>query len=756
MSLQQQKLSVKEKIGYGFGDLASVLYWQTFMAYLLFFYTDVFGISAAAAGTMILISRLWDGVNDPMMGMVADRTRTRWGKYRPYLLWLALPLAIAGVLTFTTPHFNITGKIIYAFVTFNVLMMLYTAINIPYSSILGVITPNPTERTSVSSYKFICAYIAGTIVSVTLLIMVDYVGRDNDSIIRVSQTDTTLQIQEVGQGSAKVKLYAQDRAGKTSKTEFVCRVNPAASNLPRLQNPLPDLTLAQGFSKQVIELAGVFSIQIRGDIRYQVHSSNPAVVVAQVEQAKLLVTEKGIGSAKITVQAEDSKWGSAETRFNLNVNALNNHPPVAIDSVLNFRLAPGFNTFRLDLATIFSDADQNPLNFFATSDNNKIAAPNIDKTTLSFLERKPGLAQITVKAADGKGGVAAYTFKVIIAAPGNNPPLVNQAIANMSHQAGFGLQTVDISKVFIEIDGEPLTYSFEIVNYSKGWQKSFIIYGIAAVIFFMVAFLAVRERVQPPKAQKTSVKKDLADLFSNKPWVLLLITTLLFILFVATRMSVTAHYFKYYVGEHQLQFMNKTYNLGFEELVSAFNAVGQIFSILGVIFIAWFAQKIGKRRNFLYFFLIACICTGAYYFIPPDQLFLIYFLQIIGSFTGGPLSPLIWAMYADTADYSEWKTGRRATGLVFSASTMSQKFGWALGAAFVGWLLSYFGFRADEAQSPEVLNGIKALMSVIPLAAGALAIIVMLFYKLDEKKMKEIAAELQARRKASGEAGESV
>jgi GPH family glycoside/pentoside/hexuronide:cation symporter len=197
--------------------------------------------------------------------------------------------------------------------------------------------------------------------------------------------------------------------------------------------------------------------------------------------------------------------------------------------------------------------------------------------------------------------------------------------------------------------------------------------------------------------------------------------------------------------------MNKTYNLGFVELVSGFNAIGQAFSILGVIFIAWFAKLIGKRKAFIYFFIIACFCTGVFYFLKPHQLFLIYFFQVVGSFTGGPLSPLLWAMYADTADYSEWKTGRRATGLVFSASTMSQKFGWAIGAAFVGWLLSYFGFRADEAQSPEVLNGIKALVSIIPVGAGVLAIIIMLFYKLDEKKMKEIEVDLLQRRKDSGE-----
>ncbi|MBN1766472.1 MAG: MFS transporter [Sedimentisphaerales bacterium] len=751
MNIANQKLSFKEKAGYGFGDLASVLYWQTFMAYLLFFYTDVFGISAVAAGTLLLVSRLWDGVNDPMMGMIADRTRTRWGKYRPYLLWLAVPLAVLGVLTFSTPNLNITGKIIYAYVTFTLLMMLYTAINIPYSSILGVITSNPTERTSVSSYKFIFAYISGTIVSVTLLIMVDYVGRDNNSIIQVSNTDSVIQIKEVAQGSAKVKLYATDSAGETTETEFAFRVNPTESNLPLIKNSIPTTNLEQGFLKHEIDLSDVFIINNPEDIKYKISVSNDSVVEAEVENSKIVLKEVGVGSARITLTAEDKKWGSTETRFDVNVNETGNSRPVVAHAVNEYKLKQGFDAFTLNLAAMITDPDNDPLIFVAESDNTKIVSPSVKDSELSFLERKPGLANVKVKASDGKGGIAEYKFKVIITSAENNPPFLSNPISNISRKAGFGSQQIDISDVFIDVDDGPLTYSFQVVNYAKGWRNSFIIYGIAAVLFFMIAFLSVKERVQPPKAQKTSVKKDLVDLFSNKPWVLLLITTLLFILFVATRMSVTAHYFKYYIGEHQVEFINKTYNLGFEELVSGFNAVGQACSILGVLFIAWFAKVVGKRRAFLLFFIIACICTGAYYFLRPDQLFLIFFLQAIGSFTGGPLSPLIWAMYADTADYSEWKTGRRATGLIFSASTMSQKFGWAIGAAVVGALLSYFGFRANEIQSPEVLNGIKALMSIIPVAAGVVAIFIMLFYKLDEKTMKQIEGDLSERRKASDE-----
>jgi GPH family glycoside/pentoside/hexuronide:cation symporter len=174
-------LTLREKISYGFGDLASVLYWQTFMLYFTYFYTDVFLIPAGVAATMFLISRVWDGVNDPMMGMIADRTKTRWGKFRPYLLWMCVPFAIVGVLTFTVPNFGLTGKIIWAYATFILIMMLYTAINIPYTALLGVISPDSDERTSVSSVKFLFAFAAGIIVSATLLPMVKALGKGNDA-----------------------------------------------------------------------------------------------------------------------------------------------------------------------------------------------------------------------------------------------------------------------------------------------------------------------------------------------------------------------------------------------------------------------------------------------------------------------------------------------------------------------------------------------------------------------------------------------
>ncbi len=456
------KLKFREKFAYGFGDLASVLYWQTFMLYFTYYYTDVYLLPAATAASMFLFSRIWDGVNDPIMGMIADRTKTRWGHFRPYLLWLCVPFSVVGVLTFSVPPFEGIAKIIYAYVTFNLLMMLYTAINIPYTALMGVISPDSQERTTVSSIKFLFAFTAGIIVSATLLPMVQTFGGGNEA---------------------------------------------------------------------------------------------------------------------------------------------------------------------------------------------------------------------------------------------------------------------------------------------KGWTISFIIYGCAAVIFFLIAFFGTRERVQPPANQISSVKKDLYELITNAPWLILLATTITFILFVAVRSSVTVHYFKYVVGEQKLTlpFLG-TRHYDFNALASAFNTFGQISAFVGVIIVNWIAKKIGKKRAFTIIFLIAVISTAAYYIVQPGQLLLIYSLQVIGSMSGGPLSVLLWAMYADTADYGEWKRGRRTTGLVFSASTMSQKFGWAIGAYVALSLMAQVGFEPNQTQSEESLHGLLLLFSLIPAGFGILSIVILLFYPLNDKRVETITAELIARR----------
>ncbi|HEX2854377.1 MAG TPA: MFS transporter [Opitutaceae bacterium] len=475
-----EKLRLREKVAYGFGDLASCLYWQTISVYLAIFYTDIFGISALAAGAMIGFSRSFDAIFDVVIGMVADRTNTRWGKFRPYLLWTCVPMAVIGLLTFTVPDFSEKGKLIWAYATFNALMLIYTTINIPYTAMLGVITPNPKERASLSSIKFVGAFAGGIIISATLLPM------------------------------AKVG-----------------------------------------------------------------------------------------------------------------------------------------------------------------------------------------------------GWLGATTPK-------------------------------------------------------QGWQWSFVIIGIAAVISFLIVFFNTKERVLPPKAQKTSVGKDLLDLVTNRPWLVLLATTITFIFFVALRGNAIAHYFKYYVGSHSVtlpdwgilpESIRGTQTWEWESLVSVFNTSNQVLSLIGALLVPFVVGKVGSKPAFVIIFLIAIFSTASFYVLKPDQLGLIYGLNALGSITGGPLSALLWAMYADTADYAEWKTGRRATGLIFSASIFSQKFGWGWGGGLSLIMLNGVGFVANQVQTPEALHGLVKLMSIFPAAAGLLAILILvIFYPLNEAKMSQIATDLKARRAAEGSA----
>lgn len=168
------KIKYREKISYGFGDFACSMFWTLFSMYLLFFYTDVFGITAAAAGTMFLLTRFWDTISDPVMGMIADRTNSRWGKFRPYLLFVAVPFAIVGFITFTTPHLSPDGKLIYAYITYTFMMLVYTAINIPYASMLGVITKDSADRTSLASFRLFGGFTGGLLVTATANSLVEY------------------------------------------------------------------------------------------------------------------------------------------------------------------------------------------------------------------------------------------------------------------------------------------------------------------------------------------------------------------------------------------------------------------------------------------------------------------------------------------------------------------------------------------------------------------------------------------------------
>jgi len=175
-------LTKKEKIAYGLGDTASNIIFQTVMLFLTFFYTDIFGISPAVVGTLFLVVRVIDAITDPLMGSLTDSTRTRYGSYRPYLLWLAVPFGLISIITFTTPDLSDSGKVIYAFITYTLLMLVYTAINIPYSALGGVLSRDPSERVSIQSYRFVFGMLGGLIVSACTLPLVNWLGEGDNAL----------------------------------------------------------------------------------------------------------------------------------------------------------------------------------------------------------------------------------------------------------------------------------------------------------------------------------------------------------------------------------------------------------------------------------------------------------------------------------------------------------------------------------------------------------------------------------------------
>ncbi|NGP45239.1 MFS transporter [Bacillaceae bacterium SIJ1] len=177
-----KKLSFIEKLSYGFGDLASNFVWGMTTSYLLFFYTDIFGLAAGAVGTLFLLTRIWDAVNDPLMGILVDKTNTKHGKARPYILYLAIPFAIISVLTFITPDFSYTGKLIYAYVTYTLLGMIYTAINLPYGALMSMMTRDSEEKAKLSSFRMMGMATGAILVSVLTLELVDFFGNGNQQL----------------------------------------------------------------------------------------------------------------------------------------------------------------------------------------------------------------------------------------------------------------------------------------------------------------------------------------------------------------------------------------------------------------------------------------------------------------------------------------------------------------------------------------------------------------------------------------------
>jgi GPH family glycoside/pentoside/hexuronide:cation symporter len=448
MTSDNGRLSVKEKVGYGLGDTASHFVWDMVGFWILIFYTDTFGISAAAAGTIMLIARFWDMASDPLMGVISDRTRTKWGKFRPYIIWIALPYGVLAVLAFSTPDLGQTGKVIYAGVTYLLLMTAYTAINLPYSSLGAVMTSDSYERTSLNTYRFICAFIGQLIVS----------------------------------GLA--------------------------------------LTLANRF---------------------------------------------------------------------------------------------------------------------------------------------------------GQGDTA------------------------------------------------------------RGYQLTVALFAVISSVLFIITFLTTKERIQPPRAQQDSLKQDFTILLRNRPWIILATVGIIsFIMFALQNLSM-AFYFKYYVGR--------------EESVQLFNVVGSVALIVALPLSKPLAQRFGKKNVFIGSSILSGTFFSLLYLPGAENVGALYTLNVLGKMAYAPAVPLLWTMIADAADYGEWTSGRRATGLFFSAATFAQKGGWGIGGALAGWLLAAFGYVEQAAeQTALAITGIKLLISVFPGLLYISCAFALIFYTIDAATCDTMKRELDERR----------
>jgi GPH family glycoside/pentoside/hexuronide:cation symporter len=442
-----ERLSIKEKIGYGLGDTAANFIFQTMVVFQLSFYTDTFGITAEAAGTLFIVVRVWDAVFDPLMGAIADRTNTRWGKFRPWILWSAVPFGLMGVLTFLTPDFGPSGKLAYAYVTYILMMMVYSANNLPYSALTGVMTDDSGERTSLSSYRFVCAMLGAFVVQCLALPMVKYFG----------------------------------------------------------------------------------------------HGDN-----------------------------------------------------------------------------------------------------------------------------------------------------------------------------------------------ASGYRMTMAVLSLVAVGLFVITFLSVKERIQPDPRQKSSVVRDFAGLWQNGPWIVLFALTILIFIGYTMRAGATVYYFKYFVGR--------------EDLFSIFNVCGLVAVIIGIMFSPPLALRFGKRNLYIVTLFLSAVFMLVFLVLPAHAVGLMFAFEILRGLSYGLTTPLLWAMMADVADYGEWTTGRRATGIVYSALVFGLKVGLGVGGGIAGWVLSRYGYVPNAVQSEHALLGIRLNASVLAATPYFLGVVCLFFYQIGKQLNIQMTEELARRR----------
>lgn len=525
------QVSLKEKIGYALGDGAANIAWRGVATFLFIFYTDVFGLSPVTVGVLFLVARFSDGISDVVMGIIGDRTTSKYGKFRPWILWTAIPLAVVLSLVFTSPDLAQNGKIAYAYITYIFFTLLYTANNIPYGALMAVMTGDDKERTSIGSFRMVGAFAGGMLVQGALLFLVAYFGN----------VEPTIQISKQHEDSFKVAVTA---------------------------------------SKDVEHV--------------------------------------------------------------------------------NIKTTDGIATFAWE-----------------TTPNNSDNAPTNGK---SFVMQQGNT----------------YTFIV----------------------TGETALTKD---------------DITIVDQKQGYSKSMYAMSALLALLMLITFLATKERVLPPKDQKSNLKEDFKDLIANKPWLILLVIGLLFNIYNAIKQGIVIIYFTHYLND---------------QLLSASYLVGlMLASIAGAFLTASLSEKFGKRNLFIYALLFSGGVNALLVFCGPDDITAIFTIGILSEFASAMFPTLFFVMLGDAADFSEWKNGRRATGLIYSAGSFATKFGGGIAGAIIGFVLGAFQYNGQDATSIEgAFPGMVMLMSWLPSIVTVMAAGVMLLYPLTSQKMKKITLDLNQRR----------
>ena len=269
-------------------------------------------------------------------------------------------------------------------------------------------------------------------------------------------------------------------------------------------------------------------------------------------------------------------------------------------------------------------------------------------------------------------------------------------------------------------------------NEARGWQLTMLAWSVAAALLFLVTFLNTRERVTPMPGQESDVKRDILDLMANRPWMVLFVLALVIMVTITLRTTTAAYYFKYVVGR--------------PELMASFVPTYMVAAAIGAACTPLLTRFADKKTLMIVLMSATALLSSSFFFIPPERIDLMFALQAGLGLVLGPKSPLAFSMYADTADYNEWRTGRRATAMTFAAATFSQKLGTALAVAVIGSVFTALGYVPNAAQSSGSQAGIVWLMSFVPAAFALAAVLTMCFYNLDSKQLARMQADLAARK----------